>query len=115
MLGSVRTCPEPRREGAFPASPKSPGAVCSLLFLQSYRLQMLCRQPGRSVWPAGGWLRAGEPRVGWGRRGDAGLPDGTWFLLAFPFAGSQRDGFLTTLKTTPARYPSDAIGLPGKH
>ncbi|GAB0199539.1 palmitoyltransferase ZDHHC18 [Grus japonensis] len=40
------------------------------------------------------------------------------FLTAFIFAcvvthltlRSQRDGFLTTLKTTPARYPSDAIG-----
>jgi len=34
----------------------------------------------------------------------------TSILVPFRFAGSQRDGFLATLKTTPARYPSGAIG-----
>ncbi|NXW07845.1 ZDH18 Palmitoyltransferase, partial [Fregetta grallaria] len=40
--------------------------------------------------------------------GDARLPDGMSFLVLLCSAGSQRDGFLATLKTTPARYPSDA-------
>lgn len=42
--------------------------------------------------------------------GGARLPDGTSCRVLFRFAGSQRDGFLTTLKTTPARYPSGAGG-----
>lgn len=84
MLGSVRTCPEPRREGAFPASPKSPGAVCSLLFLQSYRLQMLCRQPGRSVWPAGGGCVLGSQELAGGAEEMRGCLMGPGSSSLFP-------------------------------
>lgn len=44
--------------------------------------------------------------------GGAGLPAAMPFLV-FCFAGSQRDGFLATLKTTPARYPSAGSSCSG--